>query len=861
MENANKSSINIPQGSNFAPIKPFLDLKNNKPDKDIQDHYLVKALKEKYDTLINEHKEEWREIIRAGKTNALFIQGEQVLKINSFDGMPRAVPANKRDPRHKIIINKMQYYSTNWQDKWRSSKPDVMVEPYSNQDQAIAQAKKANTVVDYLESKFYNNWFDLHEGINAQVWGWYGRRVRPDYTAKSFSAFKEIVEDVETPIGKGWGKCPECGYKGNEAKAKEKGQGLSEEGAKENLCPKCGSEQYEFDAPVIQLIPKVTGREKIFIPEIICEPLVLPSTRFNLRKRCEESSHLIVEKQIEESALRRIIGNIRFPEGESGNDFGLDAIETLATRGAALYGQSTESENKKSDKITLTEMYLSADDLWDIKIGGDEKTVEGIDLPKGKRMSDVFPNGCCVIGINGLALVLGIYADHHSDSVTAGVYHLKMMSGTGRGIDDAIPVQKQFNRRYSQIDNIFGTRSSPATLFIENLISPRFRKMLNQPGADIPVNMSQLPDGMNNLAHAIYPLQAADVPNGLMETTFNNLESMLQVAYHITDFAGGNPRVKNDTATGARILDANADALFSPSLGLKADVCVETAKKGFYKWVKCNPVARFVPFKAQPKSGAVGIEISGKDVDGEYRWSYVPGSEAPKNKFSEMEKRMGFFAQFQGGIEGWLDRRKTNPKEIAEIERDFDVNFETDSYDTIGKSCRLRYENAKNLLKLQSQSLPEPDFLGLLLKLEPSLEITEGQLEEKALWFQSLLDSEEGLRSPTILRKLISAFIVAFKELSKGQTIEMQKDAAEVQIASNQPIQDAQNAQQQQQLAAQSEQQTQQMVGEAIKVANENDQAAAERAHQADQQNNENLMRLAEMANQQELAQQQKTEG
>lgn len=840
------------EGQNFAPIKPLRDLKDKLiSDKEITDHQIAKQLRQKYDELIKKDAQSWREMICAGEIISLFIQGEQILRINTFNGMPKIERPDRHDPQHIKSINKMQFYATTWQDKWRSSKPDILVSPLSNTDQAIAQARKANAVVDYLESQFFKTKFDLQEGLNAQVWGWYGRRVRPDFAAKSFHTFKEIWGEKEVAIGKAYGKCEKCGYKGEEKKEHKIGNKSF------NLCPKCGDLEYEYEPPISQLMPYKKGKEKVFLPDIICEPLLFPSVRFDVSKFAEDSSWFINERKIEQSALRRIIGNIRFPEGESGNEFGLDVVESLTQRGAAMSGVS-DVGHEKSEKIVLTEMYLSADDLYDIQIGSEEKTVEGETLKKGSRLSSLFPNGCLVIGINGMALILGIYAECHKDSITSGVYHMKPMSGTGRGVGDAVEVNKQFNRRYSQIDSFMAHRATPAMLTAENSIEPRYKRMLGKPGAVIPIKLQNFPE-VKDLNQLLRPLQGESVPGDLIHVTFDRLEQMMQTAYHITNFGGASPQgVKNDTATYAQINDANSDAIFSPTLTVKADVTVETVRKGFYKWVKFTPEARFIPYKSKNKTNSVGVEIKGSDVDGEYQWSYVPGSEAPKNKYTETQKRVGFFSMFAGGMSEYFMMKQQFPKQLAEIERDFDVNFETDNYDSIGEACRLRLDRALKALGKQKN----PDYQQILFDLEPSMLITEPNLKEQSMWFQTLLLTEEGLAMSSEQRELVSTFIVVLHELAKGVSIKEQRDLAEIQVEAAKPIREAELAEQDAQMQKQSameaqqqereqtlgqEQQAAQMMQEGIGAITQGIQSEQEQEHQANQQDGEHAIRTLEM--------------
>lgn len=836
--------MNIPRGKNYAPTKPLIDLRDRQAHEKLPTHDLTKQLRDKYSDLMGRDKSFWRETINAQQIVANFIAGNQVLEFNPFDYSIRPVKADK-NPNTIRAINLMQYYTTNFLTKWGESNPDIYLSPLSNADQAVSQAKKANSVVDYLETNWYNPFFSFQEALQAWTAGWYARQVEPDFTAKSFHALYQVIEEKQIPIGKGYGTCGDCGYSGDKEPVQMNiGNGMPG-------CPECKSIAFNYEPPAMMLWKDVAKEEKIFLPEIVCNQLQLASTRFDIKRRCEDSGWMITEKSLEKGVLRRMLGDLKIPEGESGNDFGLKAMSEIAKIGAAVSGKSDASKSQDNDReFIFSKMYLSPDDMEDIRFGQNEKTVSGEKIEKKKKMCELFPDGACVVGVNGMQMIIGIFPDHHSKSVTSGVFHMKVGSGVGRGATDPVEISKQFNRRNRQIDKFFDSRSTPATLYMEGAIKPEHRKLLGRPEVNIPVQLQNFPE-VRTLDQIIRPMQGESVPGDLVNHTYSTLRGLFEVTSHITDFSGGaSPSVDNDTATGAQILDANANAIFSPALSLKADVAKGTAKKGFYLWCEHTPVSRFIPFKSKTKAGSFGIEVKGEEVKGEYNWQITPGSEQPKNAFHKLRQRNAFFAQFQGGVIGWLQAKAQFPEQVAELERDADLDFASDNYDVLGEGCRMRYERAKE------QLTENPDFMGILYNLEPSLEIGEANLTEKRIWFQNLLDSEEGWNAPTIERKLIGAFIEAFQMLAKGQAIVAGQDATEVQVKSQQPAVDAQNAQQQAQAEAQAQaqgiqnqqqnaQNEQNLMIDAAKTINDNEQAEAERAHQAQQAVNQQRTDIA----------------
>lgn len=789
------NTLNLPthEGANLAPLRPLLKLREHNKN---TSHYIADALKEKYSHFIKKDEKSWREMIGRGQQIALFIEGQQILDFNPFTQSYAPRKLKKTDPNRIKAVNFMQYYCTNWQSKWESSNPDIVVSAMSNQDQAISKARKANAVIDYLERNFYDSWYNLHEGLMAQVWGWYGNQVVIDRSIQGSVALRNIIEDREVPIGRGFGKCYDCEQTGSEFNFVQIGE------ADMPVCPECGSTAVQYEPPPMQLMPTVVGQEQVNLGDVVCNQLYFPACRWDLRQRLEDSRWAIFEQDVPNGTLKRMLGDIDIPEGTRPNEFGLDAIADLAKTGAAdTQGRSSFQSATRKDSSVISEMYLSPDDYADIVIKGDEETIAGQSLPKGSRLTEVFPDGLCAVGVNGMALVLGLYAGTHKDTVTSGVYHMKPMSGAGRGVQDAVEIQKRFNRFDSQATRFMATRATPATLHMEGAIASDKRRLLGQPDVDIPVKMQNFPE-VRDIRQLVAPLQGESVPGDMLNYTYQHLQNFMQLAYHITDFSNGlNPRVQNDTATGAEILDANANALFSPSLSIKGDVRLKTAKKAFYLWIKNNPEKRFVPVSTG--ASLKGLNIAGADVDGEYYWEIVPGSTLPKNKLSRRKDAESFYFQF-GGIVGYCQTKAMFPEEVAEARRLWDMDLPRDEYDSIGELCRARFENAKMMVQQATQTRQQVEqATGLQIPLdmsifaqscEPSIEFGEGKFNEKVVWFQNLLDTDEGQTMGRELRSLVTALILIHQQMAGMQAGAIATQEAGIADSVNQPMEERANA-------------------------------------------------------------------
>jgi hypothetical protein len=793
-------------GKNFAPTKPFIKLEERQGDKSpYASHPITEQIKKKYEERIKENESSWREMILNGQLIALFIQGKQLLSYNPYTHSYVVTKGSKTDPSKIKAMNLMQYFATNWEAKWISSNPDIVVTPLSNADQDIARARKANALVTHLETDMYDVWYNRHEGLMAQVFGWYGMRVRP-CREKGRVVMRPAMADVEVEIGKGFWKCHDCNESGS---GKTTSTQISQTDSMPT-CPNCGSTAVYIDPPITQIMQQPAGVEPYRLPKIISEQLPLPACRWDLSYRMEDSSWMIYEQEMQESAIRRALGNIRLPQGESANTLGLDVIRELSTMGAPMGGASStpvDGAEGKSFRATVSEMYLGLDDLWDIEIKGDEENFARTALPPG-RMSDFVASqgleGACFVGINGFSLLSGIYLEHHSDTHTSGVYHMKPMSGAGRGVGDAVEMQKRFNRFDSKAVRHMDAQATPATLHLAGAIPDSHKHLLGTPGVDIPVDIANFPE-VKDIRQVVAPLQGTPVGGDMLQYTYQHLRGFMEVAYHITNMSSGvSPRLDNKTATGAEILSADAEEVFQPIMETKADTRLKNVKKAFNLWVRNNPVVQPIPLKEKTRTGLYVLEIGGKDVDGEYEWSVVPGSELPKNRLSKRRDRVQFYAQF-GGIPGYLQMKATGQfdREIADAERAFDMDFASSDFDELGELCRLRLEMARELMgqagglreQITAQfgvALPEPDPMMVLPEVQPTMLVTEPDHEKKMEWFARLLDSNEGQQMTAADRNLVSAFISGHMMLAQGQQIGIQTAMAETQVAAQAPLADDQ---------------------------------------------------------------------
>jgi len=221
----------------------------------------------------------------------------------------------------------------------------------------------------------------------------------------------------------------------------------------------------------------------------------------------------------------------------------------------------------------------------------------------------------------------------------------------------------------------------------------------------------------------------------------------------VTEFAGGLPGadIKSDTATAASIANATSQAISTPTLMGKAYVRKRGMEITISLFKQCMPIPRW--FLMKGKFGRQEFkELAGSDVDAELRFEVVKNSELTRTIYDIRKDLNEFYAQF-GGIMGFLEARKTFPREVSEIAKQWNVNIEDEDYDAISSICTKRIGQMKAGLG-QTQ-----DPLELVGFIQPPVSALEPQLELKSKWLQEYLDTDEGQDAPMPLRLAVEQLI------------------------------------------------------------------------------------------------------
>lgn len=777
------TTLQSPVSSNLAPLSPLLQLGRDvaKPS-----DYLWSALKERFDHCNGLNLTVRNDMYDSGEQVGNFIVGKQFYTPNPLapGRFLSYAPANTNTQKRAMSI--FQFYVSNCLWKWCLSNPDIRVNPGVDTDEAEESAVAAGIIVDHYEQEFFDPSQVVIEALQGICWGSYIWRLFPDTRKPLGHALQEVFENRTISAGSGYGHCTECDMEGTAEQFQEVESPLGE---MTGICPDCGAAA-QVDRPAAEM-PVVAGQKQIPVFDLSAKIVPFTNTHWDWRFTADSSPYLVISERSNMGMIKAMFGNVRIPSstGESGtsdSDRGLDIAERMAYIGqpSAGYAKSESRPTLFKQPVTIDEHWMAPEFYADIELKADTETVSGKTIPKG-RLVDSFPNGMLVQGLNKMAVIVGVYPEQQAPYITQGTWFSRPMSGAGRGLQDLVEVQKRLNADDSQIHNYLRATSTPAMLVVDGALGEEDRAMYaGMPGENIPVLMNNLPEGMKPTDLIQPAFTPAAVSGQMFEYTYNRLNQFAQIVSHITDFSSGLPGVNNKTATGARITQANSNALFTAPLQLKAEVRRDIMRKTVELYRTHVPIARFFPLKG--KYGRMqGKMLAGANICKDLVFDVVPDSEIPKNAEIQRDDYTAFFLAF-GSYEGYAMAKQDDPDMVKDIEHAFGIRTRAQSYSVVASLCLKRIKQMAQFAEMAT----EPQ--QLLMAIQPPVDPLEDQIEDKIKWLREWLDTDSGLESPPMLRASVGELIKLLFQFGAQVATVLAGAAGQAQVAAATPGMDKQ---------------------------------------------------------------------
>lgn len=589
--------------------------------------------------------------------------------------------------------------------------------------------------------------------------------------------------------------------------------------------------------------------------DIVCELLDFPACRWDIRFRAEESSYFIYESKCATSVLNYHLKADLESDNDWYDNYGLQIIEQLAKTGGNVRGAGKDSPYGASyDNVTneniVCEMWLQPSEYCDIEVDS-EDAVCGCTIDD---LLDTFPDGMCVVGLNGMKTIIGLYAENHSEHIVSGIYHAQSFSGVGKGISDAVDVMKEMNDLRSQILAYIKAHSTPAWGYNSAVVSEQDAKTIGQPRKNLALDFTNAPDGARGINDVVQALVPGN-PGSSSAEMLHELDNDLQISFQVTDFTDAFPGVDNKTATGAKIGDSNAEMVLVPQHLNKAETRARGAVVTWNLFKKYMPARQWFPLNDKNGITKGKYVEAGQFDDITIDFEVVNNSEIPKTPFQQRDAQSQMY-QVTGGAIGFMQILQADPEYAAELCTAFGVKLTVPSAAIISRPLRRHIEQAKQLLKLEmdNQQIMAP-IIGqsdnsklaeaIVSKLVPPISTKATYTTQKVAWLAEFLDCDEMQFAPQELREVIEEMIDRHLQLSNLGKAQVQQDANMGMIISELPTLIGSEAMNQQNTALQQQYAQQQAAQQAqSQMAQQQAQAGqqiAQQSAQAQQQHTQAL--------------------
>lgn len=562
--------------------------------------------------------------------------------------------------------------------------------------------------------------------------------------------------------------------------------------------------------------------------DIVCELLPYPACRWDIRFTPEESPYFIYESKESTAVLKRLLKQDISEDDGFDDQYGLRIIEQIAKQGGNVQGSGKEQTvggyNTVQGETVVTQMWLQPEAYADIELMADEGTICGIPLEKGAdTLLKMFPDGMCVVGINQMNTIIGLYAENHKDHIVSGYYHIQSFSGIGKGVSDAVDTMKEINDLHSQVLSYIKAYGTPIYGYDSSLITEEQARNLAK-RKNVAIDFTNARDGVQNINQVIQAL----IPGNPSNSSFaygDSLNNMLQMAFQVTTFSDGMPGVNNETATGAQIGEANERMMLVPQHRNKADWLCRANKVIYNLFKGYIDKPRF--YRSRSQNGiTAGKYLSGSTFDGvDIDFEIVADSEIPRTRFTQ-EMSATKFLQFTGGLQGLIEASNVAPEMTARMAQIFGVKgLPIAAPKDIARICRQRLESARQafdgaqqmmqmIQAATGQMMPQEMIVEEVLRqVRPPISPGEKYAEQKLSWFSELLDADELAFADPSFRDVVQKMMLAHvTQAAFGQAL-VQRAAVEGEQFAMAPM--AEQAQQMQQAQAQQEQALQQQQDQA----------------------------------------------
>lgn len=592
----------------------------------------------------------------------------------------------------------------------------------------------------------------------------------------------------------------------------------------QTLCPACASPNVSISPGQTEQLEVVTGSEKYKLGNLKALSVPYSQLRHEIAKSLEDSEWLRWTRRMRIETVKAKFPNLKIPPPNSRkSDPGLQYEDAMRRSVATSTGGGTDRLQRNNRFYTdFTQWWFEPCMYSDYVFPADVQTVEGAVIPAGTKGLDMYPKGMYVARLEGIDAPLQVSPENKKDHWVSAPYHLRLFTGLGIGINDAIEMQRQWNLILSLVFTQIRTAALPGWLYAKDAIKPEEARTLGQPQNSVPVATRNFPEN-TRIEQLVHQMQPGQIPSHI-PWYIGQLDANMQTSMGAL-VNEGVPGIDSKTATGVDRMVSAQQQHNAPEFALKGDadtrsayVCFELSKKHFIE-------PRYLPLNGKHgKQG--GIWLSAADLaNGQVRFRAVRDSWMPNTKLDKQEAIGKLLLQF-GGLQGLMMAMQTMPDFVDQCAEIFGIDIEGDIFEPTVILERQRIDQlfdmapqyaalveqqaAMNELMMQGVEMgmmepqvdpmsgmpvPPPDPLEtvgmqMVEDLTPPVEVEEPAHMIAIKWLRELALTDEMKEADPLVRAGWKALIKAHLEAEAQVQMVMQQFAA---IANPQPPEEEQN--------------------------------------------------------------------
>lgn len=713
MTPADKIPVSSPD-VNAAPIEPIVrHYRPDPPSSQLLDEFIA----EKIERFKREHMPVKREMHYAWEYITNFIEGRQNQRRSHLNRGWRVVGSPKTTNAPIETLPKLGFYSRQMLSRWVAANTQCDVFGEDDSDESQSTARAGAHILKWLESVNYTPKFRQSEALNGQTTGAYARYFYYDKDADDAPLRSiPITQQVQQKIGEDIFECYDCQNADSQSSLLNPYATSPEsiEASRQTpMCPQCLSPRVRLSSAPVADVQQVTGERKEKAGRVRAVQVSLFELMFDLCRPLEESLFLGWERMLRLEEIQARYPNLDIQAQGFTDNTGLASAYRLST--SSVWGNGlTNDSSFNADRVAYSEWWLAPQVYANYRIPVRTECVDGTVLEAGEKLIDRFPDGVCAVFLPGQRILLALYPERAKDHWVSAPYHFRLLSGIGYGIGETVEAQRQWNLIMAQVFQQIRQATTPAILADADAIEPGEARRLGLPGEVVFGNTGSLPEG-KSIRDAVYELQSQPLASHV-PWYLSQVDGLMQTGTDAIAFSSAIPGVNNKTATGAQLGAGLASSQTDPEHQLKANADERSGFIMLELFRKNCPDPVFIPGIGK-QAIMEGQYFSAADLQTTIQVRAKEGSWRSRSDFEQQES----FQKAINILAAWGGPEMAPPAIVSQVGELFGVKFDTETYSSQERLCRIRLDRAKKMLPMAQRLLPTaptvelvPNEMGML---------------------------------------------------------------------------------------------------------------------------------------------------